>query len=119
MSIEEDELEERRRQAEERKKMRRVDLVYDTAPKITKTGMMHGHSAKRAGRMFGTLFRMTLTTRAVFLALKARDNIPTDPVFFELMLEAYMEKYREPPIVIPSEEELIEKYLAQRDDDDE
>lgn len=118
MSIERDEEEERRRQEAERKKMRPVDRVYDTPPKRTKAGFISGASKKRGGRLFGTLFRMTLTTRAMFLALKERDDIPSDPLFFELMLEAYLEKYREPPIVIPSEDELLRQFEQQKDDDD-
>lgn len=115
MSIDRDEEEERRRQEVERKKMRPVDRVYDTPPKRTRMGDLWGQSLKRMGRQFSINLRMTLTTRATFVALKQRDNIPSDPVFFELLIEAYLEKYREPPIVIPSEEELLRMFEQERD----
>ena len=115
MERDDDEAEERRRLEAERKKMRPVDRLYDRPPKRTRAGDFWGQSKKRAGRMFSTIFRMTLTTRAVYTALKERDGIPSDPVFLELMIEAYLEKYRDPPITIPSEMELIEQYERERD----
>jgi hypothetical protein len=118
MSIERDEEEERQRQEAERKKMRLVDRVYDTPPRTTRFGDLSGLSAKRMGRKFSMIFRMTLTTRAMLMAIKARDGIPSDSVFLELLIEAYLKTYRKPPIVIPSEEELIRMFEKKRDDDD-
>lgn len=114
-----DEEEERRRQEDERKTMRRVDRVYDRPPMRTQMGDIAGQSRRRTGRRFPMLFRMTLTTRAVLMALKERDGIPSDPLVLELLIEAYLEKYRDPPIVIPSEEELIERYERERDKRDD
>jgi hypothetical protein len=113
-----DEEEERRRQEAERKKMRLVDRVYDAPIKTTITGRISDQHKRRTGRVIPMLVRMTLRTEAILKALKERDQIPSDPVFLEILLEAYLEKYREPPITIPSDEELVEMFERERDERD-
>jgi hypothetical protein len=115
MTARDDEEEERRRQEAERKKMRPVDRVYDTPPKTSITGELWGHYLRRTGRVVPALFRMTLKTKAIMTAIKQRDQIPSDPVFLEILLQTYLDKYRDPPITLPSDEELYEKFLRERD----
>lgn len=115
MERDDDEAEERRRLEAERKKMRPVDRVYDRLPKRTVMGDVSGHASRRTGRLFPSLFRMTLTTRAMLKALKKRDDIPSDPIFLELLIEAYLKNNPDPPLIIPSEEELIEQYEREKE----
>ena len=110
-----DEEEERQRQREERKKMRPVDIVYDELPTVTAAGDMHIHSLKRSGRKYPMIFRMTLSTRAVICEILKHHDVPSGPLLLELMVEAYLQKYRDPPITIPSEQELAERFAQQKD----
>ena len=114
MTARDDEEEERRRQEAERKKMRLVDRVYDTPVRTSITGHTFGQHNRRTGRVIPALFRMTLRTKAILAALKERDEIPSDPVFLEILLKVYLEKYREPPITIPSDEVLVEMFERER-----
>lgn len=113
-----DDDEERRKLEAERKRQRPVDRLYGKAPRRTLAGDLSGHARRRKGRIFPVLFRMTLRTRAIMAALRERDDIPSDPVFLELLIEAYLELYDDPPIIIPSDQELIEQYEREQEERD-
>lgn len=115
---EDDEEAERRRLAKERQGMSWVDRVHGSPPRTAADGGRDGRSDRRTGRIFQIPFRGTLVVKEILRAIKRRDSIPSDPMLLELMIEAYLEKHPHPPnppLVIPSEEELVERYERERD----
>jgi hypothetical protein len=91
------------------------DRVHGSPPRTAADGGVDGRSERRTGRIFQIPFRGTLVVKEMLRAIRRRDNIPSDPVLLELMIQAYLEKYGHPPIVIPSEDELVKRYERERD----
>lgn len=113
-----DEEEERQRQAKERAAQPHDDRLY--APKkITAAGTFSKQHGRRTGRILQFNTRVRPKVWHMVEALIRRDGVPSVVVFFELMLEAYQAKYgalREGDI--PSDEEIINMFLNERDNRD-
>lgn len=110
-----DEEEERRRQREERKRMTLRDRAHGSPPRVAIDGDLDGRSERRTGRVLMMQFRVTVVTKAVLRAIKRRDSITSDPLLLELLVKAYLEKNGHPPIVLPSEEELVARFERERE----
>lgn len=115
-----DEEEERRRQAKERSRLPPEDRLHGEVRR-TKSGIYDRRSkGKRKYRVVQFPLRLRLRTRAMIDHIVERDHHPSNVELFEVMLEAYLEKYGQiPESEIPSDEELVENFLEQQDKDDE
>ncbi len=113
MTTLDDEGEERQRQARERSRLSLLDRLYDRPP----IGM---HGLRRRGRVVQMPLRMQLRVRAVLEHILLRDHHDGLPGLFEILLDLYLEKYGSVDATqLPSDEELVARYLKKRDDDDE
>lgn len=113
-----DEEEERQRQARERAALALDDRLYQPK-KLTAAGTYSLQHDRRTGRMVQFNTRIRPKMRHMIEALIRRDQVPSLVVFFEMMLEAYQEKHgalREGDI--PSDEEIIDMFLNERDNRD-
>lgn len=113
-----DEDEERQRQAKERAALSPTDRMYGPI-KVTAAGTKSLQAPRRTGRLLQFNTRVHPKSRHILEALIRRDNVPSLVVFFELMLEAYQEKYgpvREDEI--PPDDEIIDMFLNERDNRD-
>lgn len=111
-----DEEEEYLRQRAERRAKRLVDRVYDTEPETNATGGPTGHMLRRTGRVFPVFLRVTLRTRAIMDAIMQHHQVPGVPTLYELMLDAYLQKYGPlPEGSVPSDEVLVERYELEKD----
>jgi hypothetical protein len=111
-----DEEEERLRQQRELKSMSLRDRLHGGKPLRTSDGFPDQRSERRTGRIILMPFRVHPRVKALILAIKKRDNVPSLPVLLEVMLEAYQERYG--PIdesELPSDEELIERFEQEQD----
>mgnify|MGYP003386968911 CR=1 FL=1 len=104
--------EERRRQEKERADMSPMDRAYGKPP-----GDRRGK--RRRGRLAQMALRMQLKVRAVVDHILDRDEHDGLPELFEIMVADYLEKYGSiDASLIPSEDELVERYLRKQDDKD-
>lgn len=104
--------EERRRQAKERANMNPMDRAYGKPPKDRR-------GKRRRGRLEQMALRMQLKVKAVVDHILDRDEHDGLPELFEIMVADYLEKYGGiDASLIPSEEELVERYLRKQDDKD-
>lgn len=113
-----DEEEERKRQEKERAELSLNDRLYGPK-KVTATGTDSGHHVRRTGRKAQINVRIRPKLRHMIDALMRRDQVPSLVVLFEMMLEAYQEKWgalREGDI--PSDEEIIDMFLQEQDNRD-
>lgn len=115
-----DEEEERRRQAKERARLAPEDRIHGQV-RVTKSGIPDRRSkGKRKYRVVQFPLRLRLRVRAMIDHIVERDDHPSNVELFEVMLDAYLEKYgRIPEHAIPTDDELVEKFLEQQDKDDE
>lgn len=105
-----------RRFARERDAMSAIDRIHGAPPRNTADGFIDQRSQRRTGRVILMPFRVHPRVKALILAIKARDNIPSLPVFLEEMLEVYQEKYG--PIAekdLPTDEQLAAQIERERD----
>lgn len=87
--------------------------------RITKDGRVDGRSRRRTYRFFKITWILQPRTRALLDAIMERDGFPSYAVLLEVMLTAYMKLHGEiDKRQLPSDAELMEKYLEQRDLDD-
>ena len=104
--------EERRRQAKARASMSPMDRAYGKPP-----GDRRGK--RRRGRLAQMALRMQLKVRAVVDLLIDRDDHDGLPELFEIMVQLYLEKYGGiDEALIPSDDELVDRYLRKQDDKD-
>lgn len=104
--------EERRRQAKERADMKPIDRAYGKPPKDRR-------GKRRRGRLEQMALRMQLKVKAVVDYIIDRDEHDSLPELFEIMVADYLEKYGGiDASLIPSEDELVERYLRKQDDKD-
>lgn len=105
-----DEEEERQRQARERSRLSPLDRLYDR-PAV---GM---HGLRRRGRVVQMPLRMQLRVRAILEHIMQRDDHDSLPELFEILLELYLDKYGAvDERQLPSDDELIARYLKKEDD---
>ena len=119
MQGDDEEEQERQRLERERARLDPVDRVYDKPPRITAAGDRDRREARRKGRVIQMSLRMQLKVRAVLAFIIDRDDHDGLPELFEILLQLYLEKY--PGIDekdLPSEDEMIRRYLAKRDEKD-
>lgn len=114
-----DEAEERRRQELERAKLNPVDRVHGEPPRITASGLEDLRSKRRKGRVVQMSLRMRLGVRAALAFIIQRDHHDGLPELFEILLQLYFAKYGGlNDGDLPSEEEMIRRYLEKRDEKD-
>lgn len=107
---------ERRRLEQERRKMEPTDRFHGSAPRRTADGFLDQRFLRRTGRVVQMPIRVHPRVKAIILAIKERDNIPSLVTLFELMLEAYLKEYG--PIDeadLPTLEELAGNMEKERD----
>lgn len=113
-----DEEAERKRQAKERAALPPEDRLYGPK-KLTAAGTYSLQHDRRTGRMVQFNTRIRPKVRHMVEALIRRDKIPSLVVFFEMMLEAYQEKWGSlHEGDIPPDDEIIDMFLNERDDRD-
>ena len=112
-----DEDEERRRQALENQALPLDDLIYGPKRK-TATGQEDLRHEARENRVKPVPLRMQLRVNVILRAAMKKAGYKSFPKFFELMLAVYLESHPLDDALIPSEEELIRRFLNQRDEDD-
>jgi hypothetical protein len=104
--------EERRRQAIERADMSPMDRAYGKPPKDRR-------GKRRRGRLVQMALRMQLKVKAVVDLIIDGHEHDGLPELFEIMVADYLEKYGGiDASLVPSEEELVERYLRKQDDKD-
>jgi len=113
-----DEAEERQRQARERAGLSPEDQLYGPK-KRTASGTYSLQHNRRTGRklQFNTHIRPKL--RHIIEFAMRRDKVPSVVVFFELMLDAYLQVYG--PLKdgdIPSDQEIVDLFLKEQEDRD-
>jgi hypothetical protein len=114
--MEDDELEEMRRLQQERERLRPVDRLHGGPPRRTGDGFIDQRSERRSGRIILMPFRAHPRVKAIILAIKRRDDVPSLPVLLELMVDAYQEKYGAiPRDQLPTDEELAAQIERERD----
>lgn len=105
-----DEEEERQRQALERSRLNPLDRLYGK-PAVGMQGL------RRRGRVVQMPLRMQLRVRAILEHIMQRDAHDSLPVLFEVLLELYLEKHGAvDERQLPSDDELIARYLKKEDD---
>lgn len=114
-----DEEKERLRQARERALLAPEERLLGEV-KRTKSGLPDARSkGKRKYRVVPLPLRVRLRVRAMIDHIVERDQHPSRVTLFEVMLDAYLEKYGQiDEALLPSEEELVEAYLEEQDKDD-
>jgi hypothetical protein len=108
--------EERRRLERERKRLEPRDRLYGYAPRRTADGFPDQRSERRTGRVVQMPLRVHPRVKAMMLAIKKRDNIPSLVMLLELMVEAYLKEYG--PLdedELPTLEQLVEAMERERD----
>lgn len=95
-----------------------VDAHYGPV-RITKSGRVDGRSRRRTNRFFKVTWVLQPRTHALLDAIVERDGFPSYAVLLEVMLTAYMKQYGAiDESQLPTDAELMTKYLEQRDLDD-
>ncbi len=108
--------EERRRLGQERSRMALRDRLYGHAPRRTADGFPDQRSERRTGRVVQMPLRVHPRIKAMMLAIKKRDNIPSLVVLLELMVDAYLKEYGDiDEADLPTLEVLVENLEQERD----
>ena len=108
--------EERRRLEAERARMSPEDRLYGKGKRRNADGFIDGRSDRRTGRVFKLLLRVHPRVRAIIGAIKKRDGHPSFVVLLEEMVEAYQKVHGEVAASeVESEEEIIARFLKERD----
>lgn len=115
MTARDDEGVERQRQQKEREGMSITDRSHGKPKRRSADGSFDGRSEMRTGRVANIPLRGTLVVKATLRAIMQRDNIRSGPMLLELLIEAYLEKNWDPPLEIPTEEELVRALEEERD----
>ncbi len=84
---------ERRRAQRERQRMASLDRLYDHVPRRMVDGFVDDGDRPRRRRMEQISMRVHPRIKAMMLFVKKRDNIPSMPMFLELMFETYLKEY--------------------------
>jgi hypothetical protein len=86
----------------------------------TKSGRPDGRSkGKRKYRVVQMQLRLRLRVLAMVDLIVERHEHPSRVELFEVMLQAYLEKYGAiDESLLPSDEELVDDYLEEQDNDD-
>jgi len=114
-----DEEEERKRQERERNRLSPSDRLYGRGPRITASGFEDRRSKRRTGRVVPLPLRLQPRVRAIVDAIIDRDEHPSAVVFFEVLLDMYQQQMGAiDQSLLPSDEELIRRYLKGQDDND-
>lgn len=115
-----DEEQERQRQQRERSRLAPEDRIHGDV-KRTKSGRPDARSkGKRKYRFVQMSVRVRLRVRAMIEYIVERDQHPSHVVLFEVMLQAYLDKYGAiDESQLPSVEDLVEDYLEEQDKSDE
>lgn len=108
--------EERRRLKQERNRMALLDRLYGYAPRRAADGSPDQRGERRTGRVVQMPLRVHPRIKAIILAVKRRDNIPSLVVLLELMVDAYLKEYGEiDEAELPTLEQLVEAMEQERD----
>ena len=119
MTQDDDENAERERQARERGRLSFMERLYGKANRITRSGFTDGRSERRTGRTIQLPLRVHPRMKAMVMAIRTRDGVPSMVVLFELMAQAYLEKEGDIDwSKLPSDDELLKRIEDSRDDDD-
>lgn len=93
--------------ARERKRLSTDERIHGGAGRVTSSGFPDRRSQRRKMRVVPILVRVHPRVKAITDAIMDRDDIPSVPVFFELMLEAYQRVSGAlDASLIPSDDEL-------------
>jgi hypothetical protein len=107
---------ERQKLMRERQQMASLDRLHSKPPRTTVDGFVDQRSALRTGRLVQLGLRVHPRIKAMMLAIKERDSIPSMVVFLELMLDAYQKEYGAlDESELPSLESLVEQIEKERD----
>jgi hypothetical protein len=114
-----DEEAERQRQRRERAGLPPEERLYGEV-KRTKSGRPDGRSkGKRKYRLVQMPLRLRLRVFAMIDLIIERDQHPSRVELFEVMLQAYLEKYGAiDEAQLPSDDELVDDYLEEQDNND-
>ena len=107
--------EERKRQQRERSKLSLIDRLHGSAPRITASGFPDIRSKRRTGNVVQLPLRVHPRVRAIIDLIMERDKPPSLIALFEDMLEDYLEKRPIDVSLLPTDEELVERYERERD----
>jgi len=109
-----DEEVERQRQQREDAKLSPMDRLYQRL-EPTLAGDEDQRKNRRRGRVIRMPLGMQVRVRAMLVLILKRDNHEGLPTLFEIMMDAYLEKYGGlDETAIASEAELIQRHLEQR-----
>jgi hypothetical protein len=111
-----DEEQERLRLLRERQQLSPLDRLYSKPPRTTADGFVDQRSELRTGRVVQMPLRVHPQVKAMMLAIKKRDNIPSLVILLELMLDAYQKVHGALYVSeLPSLESLVERIERERD----
>ena len=113
--MDDDEKEEWERLKAERRKKSFFDRLYDSDPAPSDDGSENQQKHRRTGRLIALGLRGHPRTKAMMIAIRDRDEVPSLVVLLELALEAYLKVHGAEDLDIPSDDEIIERLEAERD----
>jgi hypothetical protein len=114
-----DEKEERLRQARERAAQTLTDRLLGSPPPLTKKGFPDKRRRRATGRVVPLGLRVHPRFKVIWDKLMERDNIPSGVVFAEELLELYQEhRGAIDESELPTDEELAQQIEKARDEDD-
>jgi hypothetical protein len=114
-----DEMEERLRQARERAAQTLEDRLLGGPARTTKSGFPDKRRRRATGRVVPLGLRVHPRFKALWDKLLERDNIPSGVTFAEILLETYQQVHGAiDQSELPTDEELVGNFEQARDDDD-
>ena len=100
----------------ERRKMSFMDRLYGSKLDATADGFPNQQQARRTGRVVALGLRGHPRLKAMMIAIRKRDNVPSLVVLLELAIEAYLQVHHSNDnLDMPSDEEIITKYEREQD----
>lgn len=114
-----DEDEERLRLARERAAQTLQDRLVGHPPRVTKSGFPDGRRKRATGRVVPLGLRVHPRFKALWDRLLERDGYPSGVVFAEILLETYQQVHGAiDRSELPTDEELVSNFEAERDKSD-